>query len=142
MSESTTAAMEAFALHVEDVMFSHDPARIGALLHPDFHVWQNSDGLVVDGKATDEFHRDLAQRLQSLTFIDRKIIGTETGYVDQHIKVMVTKDGTEYRVPAAMIVTVRDNKLFSVREYMDSTHFPREVIEARQALAEKAKHCE
>ena len=44
------------------------------------------------------------------------------GYVQQHVLRGVAPDGSELRVPACMIVTVRDDHIARIDEYLDSAH--------------------
>lgn len=129
------AEMEAFATHVREVMFSADPQRIAALLDPSFAVWQNTDGYVFSGAMIDRFHQQLKQTLASIEFLDRKITPMAGGYIDQHVKRMVTKDGTEYLVPCVMVMSVRNGRLTGAREYMDSAQMPPVIVTLRNALA-------
>ncbi len=44
------------------------------------------------------------------------------GYVQQHVLRGVAPDGSELRVPACMIVTVRSGRITRIDEYLDSAH--------------------
>ena len=129
------ARMEAFATHVREVMFSADPKRIAALVDPAFSVWQNTDGYVFSGATVDRFHQQLKQNLASLEFLDRTITPTADGYIDQHVKRIVTLEGFEHRVPCVMVMTVHGDRLMRVREYMDSAQMPAIIGKMRNALA-------
>lgn len=131
--------MEAFATHVREVMFSANPRLIAELLDPSFSVWQNTDGYVFSGPTIDRFHQQLKQSLKSLQFLDRTITPTEAGYIDQHVKRMVTLEGVEYLVPCVMVMSVRNSRLTGAREYMDSAHIPPIVKKLRDALAAEVK---
>lgn len=134
-SSDRFAEMEAFAMHVREVMFSANPRRISELLDPSFSVWQNTDGYVFSGSTIDRFHQQLKQNLKSIEFLDRTITPTGDGYIDQHVKRMITLEGVEYRVPCVMVMSVRNGRLTGAREYMDSAHIPLIVTKLRDALA-------
>jgi ketosteroid isomerase-like protein len=131
--ESTTSNMVAFARKVQQIVAEGDPAKMATVIAETATVWENVDQRPRTFQQIAHFHDELAKRLRSLEFLDSTITATASGYVDQHVKKMTTKDGRAYLVPSCLVIEVRDGRIASVREYMDSGHFPKEVPEARLA---------
>jgi ketosteroid isomerase-like protein len=75
---------------------------------------------------------DRATTLRILRWLQRNVSGfryeivrrhtTEDGYVQQHILRGVAPDGTEIAAPACLIVTLRDDQIVRIDEYLDSAH--------------------
>lgn len=130
-SEWTDDAALAFARYVHVIMSGGDLVAIQALLHPEFRVWQNTDGLSMNAPQSGAFHADMAQLLGGFEFRDVRVRALHGGYVEQHVKHMVDLAGKAYAVPSCLVFSLREQQLWQVEEYMDGAHLPPQVVALR-----------
>ena len=56
---------------------------------------------------------------ERLWYEDVRITATESGYVDQHYACLKLRNGADVRIPAVMVVTVEDNLVTRLDEYLE-----------------------
>lgn len=97
---------------------------IGALRErcyaPDALVWHNYDDRA---QTVDQNLRTLGWVTRNVTHLryeDVRRQVTTTGFVQQHVLRGVAPDGTELEVPACLVVTVADERIARIDEYLDT----------------------
>ncbi len=115
----------AVALNLADRLFAAIAANdLDALRNdvysPDVVVWHNNDN----------HEQRLEENLKVLNWISRNITdrryeavrrqATDTGFVEQHVLRGTTADGTQLEVPACLVVTVENDRISRIDEYLDS----------------------
>ena len=87
---------------------------------PDVVVWHNDD----------QHEQRVEENLKVLNWLHRKVgnkryedvvrQATPTGYVEQHVLRGTAPNGTEFEIPACLVVTVTGGRISRIDEYLDS----------------------
>ncbi len=99
-----------------------DFATLGSLLAEDLQVHANFLDTPNDRRTTLTVLRWLHANVRDLRYDVVRRDELPDGYVQQHVLRGVAPDGSELRVPACMIVTVRRGCISRIDEYLDSAH--------------------
>lgn len=86
----------------------------------DVAVWHNFDRRT---KTVDENYKAveaMVGRVSDLRYSDRRLEIFVDGFVQEHVVRAVRRDGSDVSVPAVIICRVRDGKIVSLAEYVDS----------------------
>lgn len=100
-----------------------DVAAARNCLHPDAKIWHNYDGLeqsVDENMGTLEF---LLSKSKSLSYDIHRQEEIEGGYLQRHTLRLVTKAGVEMQTEAIAIISVRQNKITRIEEFLDPSPF-------------------
>jgi uncharacterized protein len=118
-----TQSVPAVADRLMSAIEANDAAAATACYTPDARIWHNFDGIeqtVAENVATLGW---LAKRLSNRKYeiLARHLFAG--GYVQQHVLTGTLNDGTPFRMPACVIVHLRDDGLVSrLEEYLDTGH--------------------
>ena len=66
--------------------------------------------------------RWMHRNVEGLRYDDIRRHAIDVGYVQQHLLRGTAPDGTELEIPACLVVTVHDDKITHIAEYLDSAH--------------------
>jgi ketosteroid isomerase-like protein len=97
-----------------------DVDGVAACYAPDAVIWHNFDGVEQPAAANLEVLRWLVTHVSDIRYEIVRRIATDDGFVQQHVLHGRTRDGTPLRVPACLIVTVRDGHISRIDEYLDT----------------------
>lgn len=103
----------------------NDPDEMGRVTADDMTVWHNFDGLV-------QTREDNLALLGGLGLVGRPRyrvlarVAAGDRVIQRHELTVTTWDGTtDYRLDVALFVTVRDDRIVAVEEYIDSAQVAR-----------------
>jgi ketosteroid isomerase-like protein len=99
-----------------------DFARLEALLAEDCEVHANFLDAPNDRTRTLAILRWLHDNVRDLRYDVVRRDELPDGYVQQHVLRGIAPDGSELRVPACLIVSIRDGRITRIDEYLDSAH--------------------
>ncbi len=99
-----------------------DVETLESLLAEDLEVHANFLDTPNDRRTTLAVLRWLHRNVRDLRYDVVRREELPGGYVQQHVLRGIAPDGSELRVPACMIVTVRDGRITRIDEYLDSAH--------------------
>ena len=118
MTAETIALAERFMRALE----ANDVDTIRACYAPDAAIWHNFDGET----------QTVEQNMRTLGWVDKKlknrryeIVARQIfpgGYVQQHVLNGTLADGTAFRMPACVVVSVENGRIAKLEEYLDSAH--------------------
>jgi uncharacterized protein len=99
---------------------SGDVATVRACYAPDAAIWHNND----------DREQDVDRNLRSLEWFMRKLPdrhyrvvrreALKDGFLQQHVLEATLPDGTKWKMPACVVVKVRDGLIVRLDEYLDS----------------------
>ena len=87
---------------------------------PDARIWHNNDQKAQGPEENVKVLRWVWDRLKQRRY---EIVSRQAfpgGYVQQHILTGVLTDGTPFRMPACLVVTVENERIARLDEYIDS----------------------
>ncbi len=120
----TTATHAAGMRTVRDRFFaavtSGDIEAVRACYAPDAVIWHNTDGV---SQTVDENLRVLgwiAQNVRDFRYEDVRFEPISTGFVEQHVACGTSPSGKPFAVPACIVCTIVDGRVYRVDEYLDS----------------------
>ncbi len=99
---------------------SGDADTVRAIYAPHAKIWHNFDGVE---QTVDENMRVLgwfARTLPNRRYRVQRREATRDGYFQQHVVEAVLPDGTHWKMPACLVVTVKDGRITRLDEYLDS----------------------
>lgn len=101
---------------------SGDRAAVAACYAPDARIWHNFDGVA----------QTLEENLATLAWIEKRLSNRkyeivarhafDGGYVQQHVLTGTLASGEPFRMPACLVVQVKDGKISRLDEYLDTAH--------------------
>jgi uncharacterized protein len=99
-----------------------DAEAIAACYAPDARIWHNNDGKEQGPVENLRVLRWVEERLKNRRYEITSRHAFPGGYVQQHILNGTLRDGTPFRMPACLVVTVDDGRIARLEEYLDSAH--------------------
>ena len=97
-----------------------DVAAASACYAPDARVWHNFDGQ----------EQSVAENMLTLAWMDKRLSGRkyeivsrhvfDGGFVQQHVLTGTLNNGAPFRMPACIVVQVRDGLIARLDEYLDT----------------------
>ncbi|MGI5323888.1 nuclear transport factor 2 family protein [Actinomadura nitritigenes] len=90
-----------------------------SLYAPDAEIWHNTDDRVISPEENLRVLSWLTATLREMRYTEIQRRPTPDGYVQQHVLRGVVPDGTELTLRACFIVTVKDDRITRLDEYMD-----------------------
>lgn len=118
MTAETTDLADRFMRALE----ANDVDTIRACYAADARIWHNFDGE----------EQTVEENLRTLRWVDAKLKNRRYeiaarhafggGYVQQHVLTGTLPDGTPFRMPACVVVTVENGRIARLEEYLDSAH--------------------
>ena len=86
---------------------------------PDVVIWHNFDQ--VEQRLDDNLKvmRWMGKVMPDMSYDDVRRQSTPTGYVQQHILRGTAPDGTALAMPACLVVTIEDERITRLDEYLD-----------------------
>jgi ketosteroid isomerase-like protein len=99
-----------------------DLETVTACYTPDARIWHNFDGLEQSVGENLKVMRWMEKRLKNRKYEIVSRHAFDGGYVQQHVLTGTLNDGTAFRMPACLVVTVRDGRIARLEEYLDSAH--------------------
>ena len=119
---SHTDDMNMLADRVMRAIESGDRDAIAACYAPDARIWHNFDGVA----------QTLDENLATMDWIGKRLSNRkyeivarhafDGGYVQQHVLTGTLNSGEAFRMPACLIVQVKDGKITRLDEYLDTGH--------------------
>ena len=113
--EDITALSDRFLAALE----RGDPNEVKAFYTDDARIWHNFDDIA---QTVDENLKLLAWMSRKLPKRQYRLVRREVlanGWFQQHVLEAVLPDGTDFRMLACCIVTVRDGLIEKLKEYLD-----------------------
>jgi ketosteroid isomerase-like protein len=111
-------------LHVAERFFqaiqSDDADAVRACYAPDAVIWHNNDNVE---QSVDKNMRTLGWIMRKLPGRHYRVLRREAlqdGFLQQHVLEATLPDGTAWRLPACLVVKVRDGLIVRLDEYLDS----------------------
>ncbi|WP_433142806.1 nuclear transport factor 2 family protein [Actinomadura nitritigenes] len=92
-----------------------------SLYAQDAEIWHNTDDKVIGPEENLRVLSWLTATLRDMRYTEIRRRLTPDGYVQQHVLRGVVPDGTELTLRACFIVTVKDDRITRLDEYMDPT---------------------
>jgi ketosteroid isomerase-like protein len=120
MSNSTD--MNALADRIMRAIEQSDVETITACYTPDARIWHNFDGKEQSVDENLRTMRWIEKRLKNRKYQIVSRHAFDSGYVQQHVLTGMLNNGEGFRMPACLIVTVRDGRIARLEEYLDSAH--------------------
>jgi len=99
-----------------------DQDGVRACYAPDAVIWHNIDGIE---QTVDQNMRSLRWFARTLPDRRYRVLRREAikdGFVQQHVLEATLPDGTDWAMPACVVVTVKDGLIARLDEYLDSAH--------------------
>ena len=101
---------------------SGDAEAIAACYAPDARIWHNNDGREQGPAENLLVLRWVEERLKNRKYEIVSRHAFPDGYVQQHVLSGTLRDGTPFRMPACLVVTVENGRITRLAEYLDSAH--------------------
>ena len=101
---------------------SGNAEAIAACYAPDARIWHNNDGREQGPAENLRVLRWLEERLKNRKYEVVSRHAFPGGYVQQHVLSGTLRDGTPFRMPACLVVTVENGRIARLAEYLDSAH--------------------
>ena len=99
-----------------------DSAAIAACYAQDARIWHNFDGVA----------QTLEENLATVAWIEKRLANRkyeivarhafDGGYVQQHVLTGTLTSGEPFRMPACLVVRVKNGKITRLDEYLDTGH--------------------
>ncbi|HXQ11258.1 MAG TPA: nuclear transport factor 2 family protein [Caulobacteraceae bacterium] len=99
-----------------------DLETVRACYAPHAKIWHNFDGVEQTVEQNLRVLGWFARTLPNRRYRVKRRETTRDGFFQQHVVEAVLPDGTEWTMPACLIVTVRDGRITRLDEYLDSAH--------------------
>lgn len=99
-----------------------DVATVRDCYHPDVQVWLNTAGVAKNRDENLAVLSGLVAKTSSRRYLDRRIIVTPDGFVQQHVLNAEHLKGPVLNLPAALVCAVKDSRIVRIDEYFDSAH--------------------
>ena len=97
-----------------------DVEALRRIYSPDVVIWHNFDQIeqVLDDNL--KVMHWMGKRMPDMSYEDIRRQPTPTGYVQQHILRGTAPDGTKLAMPACLVVTIVDERITRLDEYLDA----------------------
>jgi ketosteroid isomerase-like protein len=99
---------------------SGDADTVRAIYAPHAKIWHNFDGVEQTVEQNMRVLGWFARTLPNRRYRVLRREATRDGYFQQHVVEAVLPDGTEWKMPACLVVTVKDGRITRLDEYLDS----------------------
>lgn len=99
---------------------SADIETLRDLYAPDVEIWHNTDDTVQHRDENLATLRWLTTNIPGVRYTDVRRAETATGFVQQHVLRATSRAGDDVAVPACLVVTIADDKITRLDEYLDS----------------------
>jgi len=119
---STAEENLAFAERLMAALEAGDVDAVRAMYEPDARIWHNFD----------QAFQPIEDNLKSLQWMHRKLTnlrydivrreGIPDGFYQQHVLRGTLASGEDFAMPACAIVKVRNGRVQSLHEYLDTAH--------------------
>jgi ketosteroid isomerase-like protein len=114
--QSVAAVAQRFFAAVE----SGDIDTVAAIYHPGAVIWHNHDRTESSVRENLEVLARFVRRAPTRRYMDRRIMVTPHGFVQQHTLEATRVDGRRLSLPACVIGEVRDGRIMRIDEYFDT----------------------
>jgi len=116
--ESTVALARRFI----DAILAKDTEAIRNVYTADARIWHNFDGLyqTVEDNIRGVFW--IHKVLKNVNYDVKHIIPFAGGYLQEHVLRGTLASGEAFAMPACVVCKVKDGKITSLDEYLDSAH--------------------
>lgn len=102
-----------------DALAAVDDAAVRAVCAPDFALRQNG-GAAIDVAMLLHFNRLVHGIVRDFRYEDVVCAATPTGFVEEHAVRGMLADGTALDLAACIVADVKDGRVTSAREYVDT----------------------
>lgn len=96
-----------------------DASLLREIYHDDAEIWHNYDQKALTVLEVAELVATVFGSFRELASTNVRLLGTDTGFVQQQDVVATHVDGRSLTFPACQIVTVRADKIARLEEYFD-----------------------
>jgi ketosteroid isomerase-like protein len=103
-----------------DALNRCDETAVRAVYAPDIQIWHNFDQKLQSVDDNMKSMHYVHSRLQNLNYDIVKRIPIEGGFVQQHVMRGTLPSGDAFAMPACAICKVKDGRITSVEEYLDT----------------------
>lgn len=87
---------------------------------PDARIWHNHDGREQGREDNLKVLGWMVKTFKARKYLVRDLQPTPEGFVQQHVLEAETLDGRQLRLPACLVVAVKDGRITRLDEYFDS----------------------
>lgn len=119
---SHTDDMNMLADRVMRAIERNDRDAVADCYAPDARIWHNFDGV----------EQTVPENLKTLAWMDGRLKNRryeiisrhafDGGYVQRHVLHGTLTSGNAFKMPACLVVTVKDGKIAYLAEYLDTAH--------------------
>lgn len=96
-----------------------DSAEAGMCFTPDGALWHSFDGVVMTPDQVKASWEGMAKNFSKRVVTDVRRQPTPSGFVQQHLMVFTTADGTRKAWPVCVVVRISDGLISRLDEYVD-----------------------
>jgi ketosteroid isomerase-like protein len=97
-----------------------DADTVRAIYAPHAKIWHNFDSVEQTVEENMRVLTWFARTLPNRRYRVLRREATRDGYFQQHVVEAVLPDGTDWKMPACLVVTVKDGRITRLDEYLDS----------------------
>jgi ketosteroid isomerase-like protein len=112
--------MTSLATRFFDALQEGDVDAVKALYAPGATIWTNTSGRTRPAADALSALAALARRLTDRRYAERRLLVTDSGFVQRHRLMAVRADGAKVAVDACVICIVEDGRIARVEEFSDS----------------------
>jgi ketosteroid isomerase-like protein len=117
--EATKASSAELAIKLLEASSTGDEAALRALCDPGLEVRQNG-GPNLGFDALLGLANSVRRVAPDFRYENAIRVATDDGWVEEHDACGTVPDGTAFRIPACVVATVKNGRIASLHEYLDS----------------------
>lgn len=110
-----------FARSFVSSLMAGDIEKARAAYHPDCVIWHNFSNQTQTVDENLELLQKMLAVSKKLEYIVTRLEEIENGYLQLHTLQMTANDGNIYSTDACLVVTLKDGKIASAKEWIDPT---------------------
>lgn len=112
--------MLGFARRFFEAVSRGDLDAVRATYTPDAVIWHAHDGQQQNVDQNLAVLGWIKGNVREFRYEDVRCQATATGFVEQHTTCGLSPSGKEFRIPACIVVQVKDGRIARLEEYLDS----------------------
>lgn len=98
---------------------------------PDVVVWHNTDSVCQTREENLRVVASIFELLADRRYTERRVVGFEGGFIDQHVLTGRLRSGEIFRLPACLICAVSEGRITRLDEYLDQKTVDRQLAPGR-----------
>lgn len=119
MDSLDPAVAERLATELLAAITSTDIDALRRIYSPDVKIWHNFDQIEQSLDDNLKVMNWMGKRLSGMSYEEIRRQPTPTGYVQQHVLRGTAPDGSKLEMPACLVVTIEDERITRLDEYLD-----------------------